>query len=247
MTSPLTQCVDIAEDNMSALVRFENKGDIALITLDDNKANALSPELLLAFSAALDRAEKEAKALVLAGRAGRFCAGYDLKVMMSGKEPATALVTSGAQLMARLYCFPMPVVVACTGHAMAGGALLLLCADVRLGTEGPFKIGLNEVQIGIPLPAFGLDLARDRLDPRKFTAATITAEVFTPSAAVEAGFLDELVDADTLLDDATARATALATLSNSAYARTKRGARQGTADKMLAELAANLDALLAGK
>lgn len=228
----------------TSLVHFELRGAVAWVTLNDGKANALSPSLIAQLDAALDRVEAEAKAVVIAGQPGRFCAGYDLKIMMSGKAAASDLVATGCELMARLYCLSVPVVIACTGHAMAGGALLLLCGDRRLGISGAFKIGLNEVRIGIPLPAFGLDLARDRLDPRKLTAATVCSEIFNPEGAVEAGFLDVLVAADALEAQAQAEAEALAQLSRSAFTKTKRGLRQVTADRMVAEVRGNLDDLL---
>lgn len=227
-----------------ALVSYAQEGAIGLVTLDDGKANALSPALLDDFAAALDEAEANAKAIVIAGRAGRFCAGYDLKVMMSGKDAAAALVAKGAELMARLYVLPRPVVIACTGHAMAGGALLLLCGDRRIGVDGPFKIGLNEVQIGIPLPSFGLDLVRDRLDPRAWASATMCSDIFDPQKAREVGFLDDLAQADSLHGAALEQASALAALSTDAYGKTKRGLRQKTAEKMVAEVHADLAALL---
>lgn len=229
---------------MTQLVTVQMREEIAWIQLDDGKANALSPQLLVELTAALDEVEGKAKAVVLAGRPGKFCAGYDLKIMMSGKGPASQLTADGCRVMARLYVFPVPVVIACTGHAMAGGALMLLCGDVRIGVAGGFKIGLNEVQIGIPLPQFGIDLVQDRLDPRAVTKATMCAQIFDPDSAAEVGFLDAVVAAEALEATAQGMAEQLAKLSTSAYAGTKRGLRQATADKMVAEVDANLSALL---
>src|SRR5262245_23859536 len=113
---------------------------VAVLQLDDGKANALSPAMIAAIEAALDRAEKEARAVLLLGRDGRFCAGFDLSVMRSGVEPMRALVTAGADLLMHLALHPLPIVVGCTGHALAAGALLLLAADARTGARGEFKI-----------------------------------------------------------------------------------------------------------
>src|ERR1700759_4217907 len=123
------------------------------------KGNALSNEMIDQLLAALTRAETEAKAMVLAGRPERFCAGFDLKVMMSGPANATALLTRGSELLLRLYAAKVPLVIACTGHALAGGALVVLTGDLRIAAAGAFKIGLNEVLIGLPGPvrALGLD------------------------------------------------------------------------------------------
>jgi enoyl-CoA hydratase len=120
-------------------IRYELRDKVALITMDDGKANALSPDVLEAITAAFARAEGEAAAVVLTGREKRLSGGFDLSIMMQGSDPARNLVTAGAELMLRIYTFPRPVVVACTGHALAAGAILLLVGDVRIGARGDFK------------------------------------------------------------------------------------------------------------
>ena len=96
------------------------------------------------------------------------------------------------------------------GHALAAGALLLLTTDVRIGSDSPAKIGLNEVAIGMPLPIFAVEFARDRLTKKTFTQATMGARVFSPEEAAVAGYLDRVVPADTVLDEAVAEARRLA-------------------------------------
>ncbi|MCC6668742.1 MAG: crotonase/enoyl-CoA hydratase family protein [Polyangiaceae bacterium] len=207
---------------------LELSDEVAIVRMDDGKANALGPAMLDALDAAFDRAEREAKAVVLAGRPGRFCAGFDLKHMMAGPESARALVTRGADVLLRMYAHPQPVVVACTGHALAGGALVVLCGDVRLGTAGEFKLGLNEVAIGLPLPILAIELARDRLDPRHLTEATLLARQFDPEAARDAGYLDHVVPADQLLPRALEEARRLAGLGSVPFAASKRALRRDT-------------------
>lgn len=207
---------------------LELSDEVAIVRMDDGKANALGPAMLDALDAAFDRAEREAKAVVLAGRPGRFCAGFDLKHMMAGPESARALVTRGADVLLRMYAHPQPVVVACTGHALAGGALVVLCGDVRLGTAGEFKLGLNEVAIGLPLPILAIELARDRLDPRHLTEATLLARQFDPEAARDAGYLDHVVPADQLLPRALDEARRLAGLGSVPFAASKRALRRDT-------------------
>src|SRR3954447_25850634 len=129
-------------------------GGVAVITIDDGKANAYSHEVLSSVHDARDQAEKDATAVLLAGRPGRFSAGFDLSVMTSGVDPMRNLVTAGAELLLRVFTFPMPVVMACTGHALAAGGLMLLVGDRRIGAEGPFKIGLKEGALRMPLPIF---------------------------------------------------------------------------------------------
>lgn len=210
---------------MTELLTFEKEGDVAIITMDDGKANALNPAMLTALGGALDRAREEAKAVVLSGREGRFCAGFDLKIMMQGPKAATDLVSTGAEVMIQLYEHPQPVVAACTGHAMAGGALLLLTSDVRIGAAGDFKIGLNEVAIGLPLPVFASELAHERLRRDAFIEATLLARVFDPESAAEVGYLDRVVPPGDLRAAAITEASRLGKHPAKAYASTKRSLR----------------------
>jgi enoyl-CoA hydratase len=209
-------------------VRYELQGNIAVVTLDDGKANALSYALMDEADQALTRAEHEAGAVVLTGRAGRFSAGFDLREMMSGADKARALVSRGAEFLLRLYALPMPLVIACSGHALAGGALMVLTGDVRIGADGPFKIGLNEVQLGMPIPILAMELARARLKSEYLTRATLLAEVADPKTALEWGYVDEVVAADATVTTAIAHATKLAALSRDAYAKSKMAMRERT-------------------
>ena len=176
----------------SAQVEYSQSGEISLIKFDDGKANALSANAIAQLFDALDAAERGTKAVVLAGRADFFCAGFDLAAMSGGGSGMLELVNRGAKLLKRLSVFPIPVVAACTGHALAAGALLLLASDIRIGSPGNFKIGLNEVAIGLPLPTFAVELAKLRLARRHLNEACATARLYAPEQAVEVGFLDRL-------------------------------------------------------
>jgi len=202
-------------------IRYELRENVAVITLDDGKANALSPEVIAALRAALDRAEREAAAVLLCGRQGRFSAGFDLSVMTKGLDEMRALVIAGAELFLRVYTFPRPVVMACTGHALAGGAVLLLAGDFRIGALGEFKIGLNEVAIQMTLPVFAMELARARLSKRHFTAATTQARIYDPKQAIDVGYLDATVPPESLFDLAFDDAHRLAALPDPAFRNTK--------------------------
>ena len=205
------------------IVTVEN--DIAVLTMDDGRANALGHAMIDALNKALDEAEKNAKAVLIAGREKRFCAGFDLDVMGSGPENVRKLVTAGAELLLRLYEYRLPVVMACTGHALAAGGLLLLSGDSRIGTEGDFRIGLPEVAIGMTMPVFGIELARDRLARNRFSEAVTQAHIYGPGEAVAVGYLDEAVPAASLMETAKARAATLAALQQPAFANTKRKER----------------------
>ncbi len=227
-----------------AHVTYESRDNIAVLRMDDGKANALSYEMMDALDEALSRAEREASAVVLTGRPGKFCAGFDLKLMMAGVDQARALVSRGAELLLRLYGLPLPLVVASTGHALAGGALVVLTGDVRVSARGPYRIGLNEVQIGMPVPVLAMELARDRLDPRHLAKSTLFATVVDPEGAIAAGYVDELADEAALLDTAVARAQQLAQLPRDAYAKTKQTLREKTINYVRATLESDMKRLV---
>lgn len=215
---------------------YQLEGKIAVVTMDDGKANALSDAMIAELLEALARAEKEATAVVLAGRPERFCAGFDLKVMMSGPEAAKGLLTRGSALLMALYGSPLPVVAACTGHALAGGALVLLTADVRIGAAGAFRIGLNEVSIGLPVPILAMELARDRIATLDLGRATLQAQIYAPEDAARVGFLDEVVPAGEVLARAKAEAGRLGGLSRLAFHGSKKRLRGRTIDHIRATL-----------
>jgi enoyl-CoA hydratase len=217
-------------------VRVTIEQSLAVVRLDDGKANALSPRVIQALHAGFDRAEKEAGAVLLLGRTGRFCAGFDLSVMRDGPAAARALVTAGAELFLRQLEFPLPIVTACTGHALAAGALLLLASDVRVAARGDFKIGLNEVAIGMGLPIFGVELARHRLSRRHFVRATSQARIYNPDEAVDAGYVDQTADASELESVARAEAARLAEAPQPAFRHTKRSVHAGVVAQIRATL-----------
>lgn len=180
-------------------IEFTLEDKIATITLNNGKVNAFSHQLITDVNDALDQAEQDNAVVIITGSPGILSGGYDLKVMTSGPEAATALVTEGSKLSRRLLAFPTPVIVACSGHAMAKGAFILLSADVRLGAVGDFKIGLNEVNIGMTMHYAGLEIAKARLPDSYFNRSVLCAEIFSPEDAVTAGFLDKVVPAEQLM------------------------------------------------
>lgn len=227
-----------------AVSTYQLEGTTAVVTMDDGKANALSAAMIAEVGDALARAEKEATALVLSGRPDRFCAGFDLKVMMSSPEAAKALLRAGSDLLMRLYGSPLPIVAACTGHALAGGALVLLTADVRFGAAGAFRIGLNEVSIGLPVPVLAMELARDRITTTELGRATLRAQIYPPDEAARAGFLDEVVPPADVLPRAKEEAARLGALSRMAYHATKKRLRGRTIEHVLATLDRDMETIL---
>jgi len=212
---------------MVALVTCTPENDHTLITMDDGKANALGFDMLAQLGAALDTAEAAGKVVVIAGRHGKFSAGFDLSVMGQGGDAMLELLRNGANLSRRLLGFPTPVVLAVSGHALAMGALLLLSADYRVGVHGTYKIGLNEVAIGMTLPYFGIELARERLARTHLGPAVALARVYDAAGALEAGYLDEAVSEEDLLPRAKHMAEQFAGLNMDAHRQTKARTREG--------------------
>jgi enoyl-CoA hydratase len=224
-------------------VSFEQDGSVAVIGLDDGKANAITMDVLGAIDDGFARArDGHAGAVLVTGRPGRFSAGFDLSVMTSGEDQMRELVTAGAETLMRIFMSPTPVVCACTGHALAMGSLVLLAADVRIGAAGEFKIGLNEVAIGMGLPIFATELARYRLTAGAFNTALL-GDVFGPDGAAAAGYLDRVVAADEVVNEAAATAHRLAELRTGAVSHSKQHARGALAKMILDTLTADMSAL----
>ena len=206
---------------MSDLISYQLDDGIATLTLNNGKVNAISPDVIAAFNAALDRAEQDKAIVIITGQPGILSGGYDLKVMTSGPQNAINLVAAGSTLARRMLAHPFPIIVACPGHAVAKGAFILLSSDYRIGVEGAFSIGLNEVQIGMTMHHAGIELARDRLRRSAFHRSVINGEMFDPQSAVDAGFLDKVVPAEQLHATALAVAQQMKKINMTAHKNTK--------------------------
>jgi enoyl-CoA hydratase len=203
------------------LIDFEINENIAIITLKNGKVNAISHQVIAEINSALDKAEATSSAVILTSQPGIFSGGFDLKTMKESSDSAVSLVTAGSTLTRRMLSFPYPIIGACTGHAIAKGAFLLLSCDYRIGCEGSFKIGLNEVAIGMTMHQAGIELARNRVPANYLTRSVINAELFDPETAVLAGFIDTLVKPEQLMATAKAAATQMLTLNMTAHHGTK--------------------------
>jgi enoyl-CoA hydratase len=208
------------EVEMSSRTRVRIEDGIAWITLDDGKVNALSRAMIGEIEGALDQAESAAAVSVLRGREGIFSAGFDLPTFGRGLDASMEMVRAGARLIERLLAFPHPVLTVCTGHAYPMGAFLMLSADLRLGVAGPWRIGMNEVAIGMTVPKFAVELARHRLTPAGFARIT-TAPMFDPEEALRHGYLDRVLAADQLADAVAEEASRLRSLDRPSFAATK--------------------------
>jgi enoyl-CoA hydratase len=205
---------------MASRTTVEIANGIAHITMDDGKVNAMSTEMIAEIEAGLDAAEAAAAVVVLRGRQGIFSAGFDLGTFKKGFEATVEMLRAGAALIQRQLAFPFPILTACTGHAYPMGAFLMLSADARLGIAGPWRIGLNEVAIGLTLPKFAVELARHRLTPPGF-ARVSSATMFAPEQAMAVGYLDRVVAPEDLTEAVNEEAQRLRTLQMPHFAATK--------------------------
>jgi enoyl-CoA hydratase len=213
---------------VNPLVSYNLAESIATITMNDGKVNALSLPMLAELNKAFDTAAADGAVVVLTGRAGMFSAGFDLALLRAGTADTLDMLAAGFALAERLLSFPRPIVAACSGHAIAMATFLLLSTDYRIGASGPYRITANEVAIGLTMPRAAVEICRQRLTPAHFHRAVSLAEVYEPAAAVEAGFLDQVVGPADLAEVAQACAARLATLDADAHAATKLRAREHT-------------------
>jgi len=225
---------------MPELVNYRRNNLVSTVTMDDGKVNVFSIPMLRALHQAFDQAERDRTVVLLTGRPGYFSAGFDLGVFNGPPEDVVIMLRLGATLAERILSFPAPVAVACTGHAFPAGAFLLMAADTRIGADGPFKLGLNEVRIGLTLPWFAIVLARHRLTPAHFDHAAVTGVMFDPPGAREAGLLDAVVAPDQIETVATAAAEDLAAVDRRAHAATKLRVREAVLNELRASIVAEL-------
>jgi enoyl-CoA hydratase len=197
------------------------EGDIAKISLDNGKANAVSFELAQEFIVNLDRARTESKGVLISGHVGIFSAGFDLKVMATGPEAAQKMVSQGMLLLEKIYTYPHPVVVACEGHAIGMGVFLLLVSDYRIGALGEFVLKLPETAIDMPFNPTLRILAKTHVDPLHHSRAIIQSQGYSPSQAATVGMLDEAVAADKVQEKALAKLIELCGLPSERYAENK--------------------------
>lgn len=211
---------------MADIATYTLGGAVATIRMDDGKVNVVSPTLIHGVAAALDRARADHAAVVLTGRPGVLSAGFDRNVLLGGGEAALEMLVGGFKLAERLLSFPRPVIIACTGHALAMGAFLALTGDYRVGARGPFKVGANEVAIGLTMPRFATELCKLRLPATYLQRSVLNAEIYDPETAVSAGFLDRVVAPEEVVPAAQQVAAELAKLPAHSFAYTKQRVRE---------------------
>lgn len=200
---------------------------VRLITLNRPPANALSPDLLSALDKALtETTESGARAVVLAGRPGLFSAGLDVPLLLTLDQPTMrAFWETFFGVLRTLALSPVPVGVAITGHCPAGGTVLSLFADYRIAAAGDFKLGLNEVEVGLPMPPMVFSAFRRLIGPRAAEQYAVDGRLISPDEALACGLVDAVVPAEDVIDRAVERAKTLAALPRTALSATRALAR----------------------
>lgn len=225
--------------------KIDRDGDVAVVSLDDGKANALLVPEFEGLEGALDAVEQSnALAVVLTGRAGFFSAGLNLKALGAmSLEEKQELVSAMGRAVLKLFLFPRPVVAAVSGHALGGGAMFALASDLRVFADGPFKFGLNEVQAGLFVPSFAIELARACVSPSRLTELVVHGRVLSPLEALSMHVAESVHAPEAVLAAALLRARSLTSISSTGYALTKRLTRGPAADAARKSLPGELEEL----
>ena len=172
---------------------YNFKDGVAVITLDDGKANALGTQSWAELNEALDMAKTDDAIVVITGRDGIMSGGFDLNEMKAGPQEALELTSKGSKFARRIMEHPRPVIMAATGHTIAMGAFLAMACDYSFIKAGNFKVGLNETLIGMTMHNFGIEMGRYHLTKSHFNRCVINGEIFDPKGAMHAGFFDRVV------------------------------------------------------
>jgi enoyl-CoA hydratase len=209
-------------------VHLERDRELAILRMQAGKANAMNPALVRRLAELCDElAASDARALVITGDGRSFSAGLALPQLIELDRATTrGFMADFKVAMLRVFTLPMPVVAAIDGHAIAGGCVLASQCDLRLAADRPLKIGVNEVQLGIGLPAIVIETLRLLLPPSSLVPVALSGNLFEPREALTLGLIDEVVAAEQLLARACERARELAVIPRAAYAQVKLAWRQ---------------------
>jgi enoyl-CoA hydratase len=234
---------------MSELVSIERHDGIAVLRIERPPANAIDLDLCGSMERQLQGAmDGEPGALVLTGGSGPFFSGgLDLKVVpYYTTEQQRKMILAINRMVARLYSCPVPVVAAVNGHAIAGGLILAMIADYRVGPTGPALFGLTEARAGIAFPAGPMIVLQAEIPPHQVRQITLQARNFGPAEAIERGVLDEIRSPESVLERALEVAVDMATIPAETYRRIKHQVRAAAIARLEQLEATGDDPMLAG-
>ena len=199
------------------MTKLETADGVTIVRFDNAPVNALDLDLLEVIIASMRSVEGP---VVITGAGRAFSAGVDLRALADGgTDYAGRFVTALSEAFLAIYDYPAPVVAAINGHAIAGGCVLAMCADVRLMSGG--TIGLTELAVGVPFPVAALEICRDAMGVSAARAA-LQAKTIDAETALARGWIDAVVSKDEVVSAALTTARELGQYSPTAYADTKR-------------------------
>ncbi|MGI8774099.1 MAG: enoyl-CoA hydratase/isomerase family protein [Actinomycetota bacterium] len=226
------------------MVEWELRDGIAVLEVVNPPVNALDGNVLGSFAAALDEIDRsDAIALIVSGRGEAFSAGADLfRILAESPEYLARSQVKLSESFGRLFMFPRPVVAAVNGHAIAGGCVISCAADhvVAVDTED-VRIGLAELKVGVPFPAWALEIARYRVAPQFLEEALYFGRLYGPAEAMRRGFINEVVTPGALMDRAFEVARRLAGIPKETFRLTKEAVRWPVAERARTHGAAHDD------
>lgn len=210
------------------MIELEQRGAVTVLRMVRGKGNALNLEFIAALGDALDQIERGAsRAAIITGQGSTFGAGVDLRALLDGgPDYMRRFMPTMVQSFERLATFPKPLVAAVNGHAIAGGAIIMLACDQRLLARGTARVGLSEIQVGVLFPAWALEIARFTTPREHFSTLILTGRTWQGEEALARGLVDELVDPEHLLDRALEVAEELGAIAPATFAATKRDVRR---------------------
>lgn len=210
------------------MIDLQTRGHVAVLSMRRGKGNALNLQLLDAVDEALKTIERSsARAVVITGEGSVFGAGVDLGEIISGGECyIRKFLPRLTQVIERLATYDKPTVAAVNGHAIAGGAIIVLACDQRILASGKARMGLSEIQVGVQFPVWALEVARFATPPEHFSTLILTGRTWLPEEALARGLVDELVDPEQLLERSCEVANELGAVPQATFAATKRAVRR---------------------
>ncbi len=218
------------------MLEVGDEGVVRVLRMDHGKVSALDVELLDALSTAVQEAAQGAcRAVVLTGTGRAFSAGVDLQRLLEGGEAyARALLASMDRAFMTLFGLGKPVVAALNGHAIAGGCILACAADRRFGATGSWRMGLSELDVGVPFPSAPLAVASAAVGDAAVRHLVMSTALVDPEAAVGLGLVDTLVDPKDLMPAALAEARRMAGFEAAAFSATKAQLRRPWVERVVA-------------
>jgi len=217
-------------------IQYELQDGVALVRMDDGKANAMDFVFFDELNKRLDRLDSDsAKTVVITGRPGFFSGGLDLKLIAKlSKAQVNALAEVFARTMLRVFSLPMPTIAVVSGHAVAGGAMLSFSCDLRFAVDGPYRIQMNEVMIGIPIPSWMFLIGRSAIPTQWLVKTFLHAKAYSPLEALETGLFQGLIKKEEdIVPYTKGQIESLKILNMQAYCTSKNRLRTSESDHVL--------------